>query len=387
MAGFSRLLSLIFISFFLVIAGCATAPKTLQPEWTAKLTRVAVLVNESKKELQVFDRTNTTQKTYTGYQGGAIGGLIEGTVLALEAGVKVRQSLGGDPKLLRESVGDLEVEEIVYESLKKKLTGSYEIVDLNESCAIENQATTKSEGASSGSLSTCKSNGFDAIIKVDLSHGVAAYAGETASAVINADIEIIDPSKDKALLKKMIQSDQMYRKGRNVKEFSANSGEAYRKDLLEAADSVSLQVAAAFGIAVEEAKERIIDSEYPTLFTTCSKPYRLSQDCSSWNGAKRLIEINNYRLKVAGSDDGKVVLVMNAHQLRNAVATVLTLGVASVNTRDNMDSLRSVEGVLSANDIRILKKVKLVSPSDVDGFILELDRDGYSILRKYSIGS
>ncbi len=50
----------------------------------------------------------------------------------------------------------------------------------------------------------------------------------------------------------------------------------------------------------------------------CNKPYKLTQDCSGFSGAKRLIELSGFRFKIAGSEDGSNVLMMGAKSISDS---------------------------------------------------------------------
>lgn len=45
------------------------------------------------------------------------------------------------------------------------------------------------------------------------------------------------------------------------------------------------------------------------LFTTCGGKYDFSQDCSNFNGAKRKILVGGVKCRVAGSSDGRMILL------------------------------------------------------------------------------
>ncbi len=44
----------------------------------------------------------------------------------------------------------------------------------------------------------------------------------------------------------------------------------------------------------------------------CNKPHTLTRDCSGFSGATRLIEISDFRFKIAGSEDGTIILMTGA---------------------------------------------------------------------------
>ena len=49
---------------------------------------------------------------------------------------------------------------------------------------------------------------------------------------------------------------------------------------------------------------------------TCKKPYQLTQDCSSASGATRVAIIAGTSIKLAGSVDGHIIMLMNNQTLK-----------------------------------------------------------------------
>ncbi len=126
-------------------------------------------------------------------------------------------------------------------------------------------------------------------------------------------------------------------------------------------------------------KEEILS----TFRVTCNSPYQLTQDCSNAMGARRTIRIADKKIKIAGAEDGKTVLIMDAHPIRNAALTGATLFLYNAQTDENNYSFFEVKSVLENNGIHILKVVPMYSTGSVDGYFLELDGDGYSVLKQY----
>ena len=120
-----------------------------------------------------------------------------------------------------------------------------------------------------------------------------------------------------------------------------------------------------------------------TLTTTCKKPYRLTQDCSIWSGATRKIDLGGFIVKTGASADGKVVLVMDSNLVSNTYADLLTLNSPTHSAASN-NSFYAVKRLLDKAGIKILRIRPLRSFGNVDGYVLELKSDGYSMLKKYT---
>ncbi len=81
MKNLRRLMDLGFLIICLIINGCAGTPKHLKQEDLQDISKLAIVTFLLDNELKVLDHTGVTeQPSYTGYQFGAIGGLIEGLI-------------------------------------------------------------------------------------------------------------------------------------------------------------------------------------------------------------------------------------------------------------------------------------------------------------------
>ena len=112
------------------------------------------------------------------------------------------------------------------------------------------------------------------------------------------------------------------------------------------------------------------------LKVTCNNPYPLARDCSSLSGASRKIKIDAIPFKIAGSADGKVVLLRGIN--------LFVPGKYQASLEGGLDAVITV---LERHNIGVNKIVGITSWKDTLGYFLELDRDGYSILENYSFDS
>jgi hypothetical protein len=94
-----------------------------------------------------------------------------------------------------------------------------------------------------------KQFGADSVLEISYVYGIAAYmGGEKPSAVISADVSLINIPKNKLLMRKKIESDLFYRKGYTIDEFRANNAELFKKEIGEAIQGFAHLVAKEFGI-------------------------------------------------------------------------------------------------------------------------------------------
>lgn len=106
---------------------------------------------------------------------------------------------------------------------------------------------------------------------------------------------------------------------------------------------------------------------------TCSNPYPLTQSCNIWSGASRRIDVGGQKLKIAGSADGKIILIRDAAILpKNSVSS---RGSAQYD---------AVKAALQASGVHILKQRDMVSAGKTVGFFLETNGNAYSALTKGS---
>ena len=133
------------------------------------------------------------------------------------------------------------------------------------------------------------------------------------------------------------------------------------------------------------ANEAIGEDAISTLTMSCKEPYKLSQDCSSWSGAARKLTIDGFNVKVAGTEKGDVVLVMDANPFGNAMKEAFTLNLAkNYHSESSNNSLEAIKKVLLNGGIQIFRVRPLFSMNGIDGYVLEISGDGYTLLKKYT---
>jgi hypothetical protein len=94
--------------------------------------------------------------------------------------------------------------------------------------------------------------------------------------------------------------------------------------------------------------------------------------------------VGNRRVAVAGSKDGTIVLVME----EDTASTVLARQISLHNTERNEatnENYRVVRAYFDSKSVSV-KRVRVVRmPAMIDGYILELGSDGYSLLKELSL--
>ena len=121
-----------------------------------------------------------------------------------------------------------------------------------------------------------------------------------------------------------------------------------------------------------------------TDFFTCTKPYLLEQDCSNTWGATRRVMVGNRHVAVAGSKDGTIVFLMEADTASTLLANQMSLHNPAHNEAVN-ENYRVVRAYFDSKSVSV-KRVRAVRiPARIDGYILELGSDGYSLLKELSL--
>ncbi len=108
------------------------------------------------------------------------------------------------------------------------------------------------------------------------------------------------------------------------------------------------------------------------LSASCSKPFPVERDSSIMSGSTREIEIEGVEIKVAGSEDGRHVLMMPPK-----------LGTQAVTNESNR-RYQIVKATLAAEGVGVRSVVPMVQSGLVMGYYLELDGDGYAVLLGFS---
>jgi hypothetical protein len=116
----------------------------------------------------------------------------------------------------------------------------------------------------------------------------------------------------------------------------------------------------------------------------CRAPYELSQDCSSWMVANRRIRIEQAEALISGNADGRTVVVMDPHSWRNTILRNPLIFNAPQRTRASNAAFVAVREILANEGVRISRVVPIEGNGDVWGYVIEIDSDAYSILRKFS---
>lgn len=103
----------------------------------------------------------------------------------------------------------------------------------------------------------------------------------------------------------------------------------------------------------------------------CNEPYALEQDCSGISGATRRITFEGHPVKIAGSADGTVVLIMGPKAL-------------GVETMKLTIATSAIESFLIAQGLTVVEQVAGAANDEVFFYILVFDGNAYDLLKPFT---
>jgi hypothetical protein len=113
-------------------------------------------------------------------------------------------------------------------------------------------------------------------------------------------------------------------------------------------------------------------SAFSAVSVTCTEPYVLVHGCSSWSGASQRVRLNGLDAKVAGTADGKIILVMTDSS-----------GLPTQYQTEQVAD--AVQERAKATGAKLLKIEAFAIGSSVPGYFLHFDKDVYSELNKSAL--
>ena len=110
---------------------------------------------------------------------------------------------------------------------------------------------------------------------------------------------------------------------------------------------------------------------FSALSMTCTDPYEFVQDCSGFSGPTLRVKLRDLTVKVAGSSDGRIILVISqgvqpTQYLTEQAADAVQAEATTVNAK-----VLRIEGVALGGH--------------VPGYILHFDKDVYTTVKKSAV--
>jgi hypothetical protein len=258
--------SLILFSLVVIVSlagsGCSTGPKQIAHEDLEEIERVALVARLDNPDLMVFNHMCNpvdccTYGAYSGSQQGAVGGLIEGAIIGLMQTAQTNESLKGDLDALRENLVDFDAAATFDEYIIRQLKPVFAVIGPKELADIDFTLLPEQKNASGKKVRDYsflrEEKGIDTVIEVEYSYGLAVYPGKVKpSAVLHANIRVIDLSNHEILMSKTVASDQHYKRSHSVNEFAAERGWLYRREYTQAVYALANLIAIEFGATPSE---------------------------------------------------------------------------------------------------------------------------------------
>ena len=113
------------------------------------------------------------------------------------------------------------------------------------------------------------------------------------------------------------------------------------------------------------------------LGMNCNEPYKLTQDCSGFTEAARLIEISELQFKIAGIDDGSIVLMMG---MKQESETWFGNRAETANVAYELSKTYLLENGVTVEFVEPVSSGSLLA-----GYVITTDGNAYELLRRMSV--
>lgn len=384
-----------------VLAASGCPSRHIQLEQAVDIQRVAVATYLESDKVRIYDRTGSQVDTGTevaaGVLAGAVGGAVVGAVEGALSAKAIGRSLGGDPATLSEALGDGPMAPIIDRGITAGL-GDLPVLgplDLERLGLTGAPSRTTSDGVRVHDYRPLMDRwDIDTVIEIRVGHGLAAYADAPARPVVLGTVFVIDVVEDRVIMKSTLSSENAHRSARRIPELAADGGSLYRQDIEAASRALGALVLGEFRTVPAQAGATASppgasDSLEPAAVSldgpdepefrdavsvwklSCSYPVELERDCSTLFGPKREVELGGVSFKLAGSADGRHVLVM---RLSNRAAATGRLD------EESRHAYLAVRDALREGGVGIVAVTPVEASGKRMGYLLELDRDGYDVL-------
>ena len=308
--------------------------------------------------------------------------------LVVEDLLTKKKSLGGDSVSLKNELKKrpLNIKRTLEESIVKRLSKRFNVFTLEDLEDETNRPTTEKNMTFKEYRSLANKFDADFILQVNYTYGLATYKGTSASAVVEGKIFVYDSREDRFVIWIPLYSDSYLRNPHNIEELTRDGARIFREDIVSAADKLSLLVANLFEIDTAETESAKLGfhGSISNPASICIRPDTFNQDCTEITGPNRVIHIGNHEATIAGSNDGKEIFITNLYALNDSTDSSKKEGLSTSNNHVSLMGYRTIKYELLSKEIRILREFKVFDNQRLSGFLLELNGDGYSVLKKYT---
>ena len=116
----------------------------------------------------------------------------------------------------------------------------------------------------------------------------------------------------------------------------------------------------------------------------CDEPIKFTQDCSDIVGPKREISIAGVKSKVASNAEGTIIFTIWPNPVSDKAKDFYLLNSPN-NSKSTNQSAMSIKKLFNDNEIAIIELRYIEMMHNIMGYIFYLDKDGYSVLKQYTV--
>ncbi len=249
------IVAVLVVAAVVIMLGCGGLPKHLNSDESKDYSRLAIVTSMADKRLRMLNHSGIDRDYSSGF-GGALGGLLDAlarkSIHKAHSALMSPESLGGQPQLLREALLDFDMKKCFDENfrrvflLDKHIVGAQDLDSLGFHSFPELPVRRGAPGYDYSLLLDELS--IDLVLEMQLTYGLATYGGGIKpSAVVVAELRVIDLDKNSIKMETAISSDLRYKKAYSIDEFRANGAEIFRREIVEAVEALARVVASEFG--------------------------------------------------------------------------------------------------------------------------------------------
>ena len=110
------------------------------------------------------------------------------------------------------------------------------------------------------------------------------------------------------------------------------------------------------------------------------KDFRFTRDCTDSRGARRTIVIDDFPIRVAGSDSGTFVLIMDAKLAVN----MIKVAAPSAHSNNVNESYLRIKKELASVGIAVIRTICLRDLDQIEGYVVETDGNAYAHLSTFA---
>jgi hypothetical protein len=211
---------------FLLIHGCASAPKFLSNEDRSKTRSIVLAIESEDDQMNVIDVTQIRKqeysRTYGGIMHGAIGGAMETLIIEGISTHKIGSLIGGSIGPVRESISGYDTKTVFDRLVLKGITEN--MVDLNR---LHNLPVH--DVRASNRIGEPRSTDADVLLKIKYRYGIGAYNKQKPFPAMIAQISVESLSENKMLMKNIWMASGCENRSYTLDDYAKNGGEIYKR--------------------------------------------------------------------------------------------------------------------------------------------------------------